>query len=148
MTLQDYGREKTTTTLTSTVLTAANFDAQVTAWAALRAAMQALTLGTVFQHSLAQVVAVSDIPASDPFAQREMKWLINYHDTVTGKKFQSELGTADLGNDHLLAGTDDADLTDSDWTDYITAFQAFTKSPDNPANGVLVDTVYFVGRNT
>lgn len=148
MALRDYSNEITTTTVNGVALTSANFDAQVTAWTALRAAIQGLTLGVASQQSLSNFVPLSGATPSDPFAQREVKWLVNYHDTTTNKKYQTEIGTADLGDDHLVPGTDMADLSNADWVAFITAFEAFVRSPDNIANAVEVDSAYFVGRRS
>lgn len=148
MSLRDYSNEMTTTTVNGVALTSANFDAQTTQWTALRAAIQGLTLGVTAQQSLSQFAQLSGATPSDPFAQREVKWLVNYHDAVTNKKYQTEIGTADLGDDHLVAGSDMADLTSADWVAFISAFEAFVRAPDNIANGVVVDSAYFVGRRS
>lgn len=147
MTLIDESLEKTTVAVNSAALSAGNFAAQETAWTALRTAMQALTLGGTVQHSLGQFTPLSYVVPTDPFAQREMKWLISYTGDTSGKTFQIELGTADIGNGHKVAGSDRADLTDADWVAFITAFEAFVRSPDDIAEAVTVTGARFVGRN-
>lgn len=147
MTLNDYSAEKTSISVSSQALTAANFDAQVTAWTALRTAIQALTLGITHKQSLNTEVMLSSALPTDPTAQREIKWLVSYQGDTSGKLFQVELGTADLTGGHLVANTDLADLTDSDWTAFITAFEAFVRSPDSLTETVTVVGARFVGRN-
>lgn len=81
---------------------------------------------------------------TDPYAQRELKWLVNYRDNTTLKQYQIEIPGADLtGN--LLAGTDQADLASTDWAAWVTAFEAGAVSPDG--NAVTVLSAYVVGRN-
>jgi hypothetical protein len=101
MTLTDYSGERTTVTVNSATLNSANFDTEQTAWTTLRTAIQGLTLGNTYSHSLSQVLNVTTLPAPSPLAQRENKWLVTYADTVTGKRYQMEIGTAELDNGHL-----------------------------------------------
>lgn len=147
LTLNDHSNEKTTATFTGATLSSANFDAQQTANTALRAAVQALTLGNTYRHALGNETQVTTLPATDPFAQREMKWLISYADTVTGKEYQLELGTADLADGHLIAGSDEADLSHADWVAFETAFEAFQVAPDT-GNAVAFTGARFVGRKS
>lgn len=81
---------------------------------------------------------------SNPFAQREIKWLIRYTDSVTAKKYRSEVPTADLA--FTSAGTDFMDLGSAEGIALISALEAGIVSQDG--NAVNVDTVEFVGRNT
>lgn len=143
----DASNEKSTASVTSTALTSANFDAQATAFNALRTAMQALSLGDISQYAISTITNPAYTVPTNPFAQRELKWLVTYLGATSGKTFQMEIPAADLGNDHLVAGTDQADTADSDWTDFITAFEAFAKSPDNPAEAVTFVNAKLVGRN-
>lgn len=143
----DHSDEKSTFSVTSTPLTSANFDAQQIAFTALRNAAQALSIGDISQYGIATTTNPAFTTPTNPFAQRESKWLISYTGNTSGKKFQCELPAADLGNDHLIAGSDLANTSDSDWTDFITAFEAFAKSPDDPTEAVTFVSAKFVGRN-
>lgn len=143
----DASNEKSTAGVTSTALTSANFDAQQTAFSALRTAMQALSLGDISQYSIATLVNPAFTVPTNPFAQRELKWLVTYTGDTSGKTFQIEIPAADLGNDHLIPGTDQADTTDADWTAFITAFEAFAKSPDDATEAVTFVNARLVGRN-
>lgn len=144
---RDESREVANERLRVTDVTAANFDAQVTARAALVTASNVLTLG-VLAKSMTEIDVVKDsaVPA-DVNAQRERKWLIYYTDDVTGKEYQTELPTADLENGHKIAFQDNADLTNADWTAYIAAFEAVVTAPDT-GNAVTVRRAKHVGRNT
>jgi len=146
LTMADYSGEKTTTTVTSAALTAGNIADQTTDFTALRSAIQALTLGTPQSHSINQITQVSNALPTNPNAQREMKWLVTYSSGT--KNFQIEIGTADLGNDHLIPNSDMADLTNEDWQAFITAFEAFAVSPDDGTSAVTVVSAQFVGRRS
>lgn len=147
MTLIDESLEKTTVAVTSQALSAGNFAAQETAWTALRAAIQALTLGGTVQHSLGQVTPLSYVVPTDAFAQRELKWLVTYTGDTSGKSFQIEIGSADLAGGRKVAGSDKADMTHADWQAFKTAFEAFARSPDDLTETVTVTGATFVGRN-
>jgi len=143
----DESNEKSTFGVTSTPLTSANFDAQQTAFTALRTASQALSLGDISQYAIATLVNPAFTVPTDPFAQRELKWLVSYVGNTSGKTFQVEIPVADIGNDHKVPGSDLAALADADWVAFITAFEAFAKSPDDATESVTVTTAKLVGRN-
>jgi len=140
----DYTREKSTTRLPITTLTAANLVAQMALVTTLLAAQAALTLGSA-DHSKVQLSATSGggTPSGNVDAQREKKWLVRYHDTAN-RKFSVEVPCSDLS---LLAlNSDFMDTTLAAFTDYKAAFEAVVKSPDDDAAGVTLDTIEFVGR--
>jgi len=147
LTWQDFGREKSTQRLTTVDLTAANFDAQVTARGNLLSATTAMVMGTLNRQGYGDVTISSNTPPVSVEAQREKKWLVTYEDTVTGKLYQTEIPTADLGADHLQVNTDNADFNSSDWIAYIAAFEAVVRAPDDPSHTVNVIRAEFVGRN-
>lgn len=143
----DYSNEKSTVTVNGEALTAANFDAQATEASALAVAIGALSIGSLTQRTVTQVVLDSpDIP-TNPFAQRELKWLVQYQGDTSGKKYQMEIPCADLtGN--LVAGSDLADVTATPWVNFITAFEAYARAPDNLTESVSFVSARVVGRNS
>jgi hypothetical protein len=145
-TLNDYSGEKSTFRVHSENITAANFAAQETERTALFTALAVLQLGTLAKSGYGnESIGVSTLP-TNVYAQRELKWLISYEGFASGKKFQVELPIADLtGN--LVVGTDLADVTSTEWAAFITAFEAFVKSPDDPAEAVIFLGARLVGRN-
>lgn len=143
----DASNEKSTMSVTSASLTSANFDAQQTAFNSLRTAAQALSLGDISQYAISTQTNPAYTVPTNPFAQRELKWLVSYVGDTSGKTFQVEIPAADLGNDHLVAGSDLANVADAEWTAFITAFEAFAKSPDDPTEAVSFVTARLVGRN-
>jgi len=142
----DASNEKSTLSLTSVNLDAANFAAQQTAAAALSVAQAALSIGDLTRRTMADVLLDSPSIPSNPFAQRELKWLVTYQGDTSGKLFNSEIPCPDLtGN--LVAGTDIADVTSTPWVNYIAAFEAFVRSPDNDTETVSFVSAKLVGRN-
>lgn len=141
----DHSDETSTVSWESVTLTAANFDAQATEFNSLNSALLNLTLGVESQHVRGLVTEGTTTPPSDPYAQRELKWLVTYADATTGKRYQSEIPTPDL-TDNLIPGTDQADVTSADWTAFVTAFEAFVTAPDT-GNAVEFVSARLVGRN-
>jgi len=144
--ITDYSNEKSTTVLNTTVLTAGNFAAQQTLAAALAAAIEDLTIGELTKQI--NSVPVLDTPAipTNPYAQREMKWLVQYQGDVSGKLFSSEIAAPDI-TDNVVPNTDTADITSTDWAAFVTAFEAYVKSPDDATETVTVIGAHLVGRN-
>jgi len=144
--ITDYSNEKSSTVLNTTVLTAGNFTAQQTLAAALAAAIEDLTIGELTKQI--NSIPVVDTPAipTNPYAQREMKWLVQYQGDVSGKLFSSEIAAPDI-TDNVVINTDVADLSSADWAAFVTAFEAYVKSPDDVAETVTVIGARLVGRN-
>jgi len=146
LTLLDASNEGTPVSVTSQVLTAANFDAQVSAFTAFRSAVEALTLGTAQRWVLAQSTDGSNTLPTNPYAQRELKWLVRYRGATSGKMYSLEIPAPDVtGN--LVANSDLADPTSADWVAFISAFEAFARTPDNPSALVEFVDARLVGRN-
>jgi len=144
--ITDYSNEKSNFGVNSTVLTAGNFAAQQTLAAALAGAIEDLTIGELTKQ--VALVPVIDTPAipTDPYAQRELKWLVRYQGDSSGKMFSIEIAAPDItGN--VVPNTDVADITSTDWAAFVTAFEAYAKSPDDVAETVTVIDARVVGRN-
>jgi len=144
--ITDYSNEKSNFSVNSTVLTAGNFAAQQTLAAALSAAVDDLTIGVLTkQIALVPVIDAPDI-ATDPYAQRELKWFVRYQGDSSGKLFSIEIAAPDItGN--VVPNSDVADITSTDWAAFVTAFEAYAKSPDDVAETVTVIDARVVGRN-
>jgi len=144
--ITDYSNEKSNFGVNSTVLTAGNFAAQQTLAAALAGAIEDLTIGELTKQTA--LVPVVDTPAipTDPYAQRELKWLVRYQGDTSGKMFSIEIAAPDItGN--VVVNTDVANLASADWAAFVTAFEAYAKSPDDVAETVTVIDARVVGRN-
>lgn len=140
----DYDGEKTTFGINHVALTAGNYAATETLLDSLRDAMAAITLGTVSETRYGNTDLLSITLPSDQAAQRELKWLVAYHDTTSLKRYSVEIGCADTDqldpNDRAHAEIGDAGLVDA----FITAFEAVAKSPTGGA--CVVDEITLVGR--
>jgi hypothetical protein len=82
---------------------------------------------------------------SDPVAQREVKWLVRYHDAA-GRKYSVEIPTADLS----LLDTDSEflDLAATYPAAFKTAFEDVVVSPADDGSAVTIDSIQFVGRRS
>jgi len=125
-------------------LTAGNITAQLALLATLRAAVEAVVVGTLRSE---QVIAVTDdIPGVAPasaWAQRETKWLVRGVDGV-GFASTIEIPTADLTL--LSGGTGVLDITAGVGQDLADALNAVWMSPRS-ASAVTVERIIHVGRN-
>ena len=139
--------ETTHAAVAITTLTPANVAATETLCGNLAAALAALVLGRFVKNELvyARNANGAQIPASDPLAQRENKWLCRYHDATDFTKYQVSFGTADLSKHK--ANSEFVDLTAGDGQAFKTAFEAVVKAPADAAHAVVLDSIQFVGRN-
>lgn len=144
--ITDYSDEKSSFGFLSVTGNAGNLTAQETAAAAVAAAVANLTIGVVSRELYA--IQLIDAPgiATNPYAQREMKWLVTYVGNTSGKQFSIEIAAPDV-TDNTVPNSDVADLTSTDWVAFKTAFEAFAKSPDNGTEAVTVVKAHLVGRN-
>jgi len=144
--ITDYSNEKSTFSVNGVTVNAGNFAAQATLAAALAGAVEDLSIGELTKQIT--VVPVVDTPAipTNPYAQREMKWLVRYSGDVSGKLFSIEIAAPDI-TDNVVPNTDVADITSTDWVAFVTAFEAYAKSPDDNTESVTVVDARLVGRN-
>ena len=157
MTVEDYGRENSRTSVNIGPLTAANFTAKRDAIDDLKAALAGIILGEIRKTSITEQFAESSAAVTDVNAQRERKWLVSLRDTTQfydvantinnpgfGELFQIEIPTADLS---LIDGnTDELDLTVTAVATFITALEAIANSPTG-GNECEVVAIRHVGRN-
>ena len=142
----DYSREKSTIDFRIREITAATIAAVLTESAALGLAIDALSGGTLVKSQLIQDSSVFNAaPPSDANAQRERKWLVRYQDTVNFKYGQVEIPVAEVTAALLIPNTDRADLNETEWVDFIGAFETTARSVDG--NVVNVLEAFLVGRN-
>lgn len=145
-TINDNSNEKSSFSVTSITANAGNLAAQQTAAAALAGAVVDLSIGELVKQQMSLVILDTPAIPSSPYAQREMKWLVSYVGDASGKTFQCEIAAPDL-TDNLVPNTDNADLASTDWAAFVTAFEAFVRSPDNGTETVTVLKAVLVGRN-
>jgi len=140
----DYDGERSNHGFNVTPLTAANFDAQNTLMNLYLAALVEMVLGNRYKSGQGNWVLNNIENASDQAAQRELKWLIQYHDGTTLKSYSVELPTAKTAvldpNDRAHAHIGDAGVVDA----FVSAFEAYALTPDGHAP--IVDEITLVGR--
>jgi len=146
MTVTDASQENSSFGFESAALTAGNIAAQATAAGTLEAATEALTIGNISKNQVAQILLDDPGVPSNPYAQRELKWLVQYQAVTSGKLYSLEIPAPDL-TDNLVPGTDVADLTSTDWAAWVTAFVSYAKPADDLTDAVVVLGARLVGRN-
>jgi len=144
--ITDYSNEKSSFGVTSITANAGNLAAQQTAAAALVAAVDDLTIGELTKQQMALVILDTPAIPVDVYAQRELKWLVQYQGDTSGKLFSIEIACPDV-TDNVAPNTDVANLASDDWAAFVTAFEAFARSPDNGTETVTVIGAKLVGRN-
>jgi len=144
--ITDYSNEKSSFGVTSVTANAGNLAAQQTLAAALVGAVEDLTIGEVTKQQMALVILDAPAIPTNPYAQREMKWLVQYQGDASGKLFSVEIAAPDI-TDNVAPNTDVADLASTDWAAFVTAFEAYVRSPDNGTETVTVIKATLVGRN-
>lgn len=125
-------------------LTPGNLAAQITALAAVAAALSPLTNGVVASDALTIGVSISaGLPGG--VAVRGDKWAITAQESTGDlNKFTYTIPAADTSGGHVIAGTRAADLTNADWAAYVTAFDAMAKSP--AGNALSIISAQAIGR--
>lgn len=145
-TINDYSNEKSAFGVTSITANAGNLAAQQTAAAALFAAVEDLTIGELVKQTMNLVIYDTPAIPTSPYAQRELKWLVQYVGDSSGKTFSIEIAAPDI-TDNVVENTDVADLGSTDWAAFVTAFESYVRSPDNGTETVTVIGARLVGRN-
>ena len=146
-TLRDYSGESTAVRIYNGDVTAISIAGFLTDFGDMRDAVEGITLGEMAQEQwVGDLTTLSaDLPVN-VFAQRELKWLVRYHDTVTNEKAKLEIGTADPTG-VMLPASDFADLTVEPMLTFVTEFNAFARHPESATNAVVIDSIQLVGRN-
>lgn len=146
VTITDFSQENSSFGYESAALNAGNIVAQTALHVALREATEDVTIGHVSKQGLYQPFLDDPGVPTNPYAQREMKALVTYQGTISGKKFQTEVAAPNL-TDTLVPGTDVFNIEEDPWAAWVTAFVGVAKSPDDPTESVIVLGVRLVGRN-
>lgn len=159
-TIIDYDREKSPMGFNMAAITGVSLPGALTQFGALRTAIQGIILGDISDEALyVNRTKVTNVPPTDPSAQRERKWLVKYEDTTQffdpgvnaipnagyKKQFNVEIATADFTTANLPNNGDEADLTDTAIAAFVSAFEAIARSPYGGA--VNVTQILAVGRN-
>lgn len=147
-TFADFSGEKSTVAFETDDITSANIDAVAALNGALTTALQGVTAGNINKRRFLadDTVVTAGNPAS-AIAQRELKWLLNLADSVTGEIIHREVPTPDISDATLLiAGTDQADMADAAWVSLKSAIDGNYNNPKT-GNSLLLLGATLVGRN-
>lgn len=146
-TFLDYSGEKSTSRVYNGAITTVSLPEFLTEFGALRAAMDTITSGTINKEAWVgdDTLLSNALPVSE-YAQRELKWLVTYRNTVSNNLYTVTVPTADPTG-RLIPGTDLADLANAGIAAYVTAFEAIARSPENDLDVVDVVSIRLVGRN-
>lgn len=146
-TQRDFSKELSRTTIFTSVLDSTNYDTVLSDTDLMRNAIDGITTGIMSAQTLvADKQTLSGAAPTNVYAQRELKWLVYYHDNVTNKPYTLTLPCADP-TARLIAGTDLANLAQTEIAAFVTRFQSYAKDPDTQTNAVTVDAMQLVGRN-
>lgn len=148
----DYDGEKSSVTVNTVEITAANLDAQATLASNLRLAINDIILGGVGKVVISDTIWDTAVPSTDPFSQREIKWVIIAEDTA-GNRFRSnELPMANLdllagGNKYVVKnGFIATPDTGGEIAAFVAAYEAFAVS--NAGLALTIVDMYQAGRNS
>lgn len=141
----DFDGQKRQYSFPTTVVTAANHDAQKTLHDACIAAIDDVTLGTTdFEEYVADRESIRPLilPAAAS-AQVNIQWVVTYVDAVTGAIANVRLPCADITDTTLFAaGSNEWDPTDAKWVTFVSAFEAYVLS--ELGNAVTVSKVVYL----
>lgn len=142
--LTDYDGEKSTLQVYAADLNAGNIAAELTLQATFGAAINDMSLGSLQEIRYGNQVVSNAAAPAETYAQREMKWRVDYTDDVTGKPYHFTIPVADTSkldaNNRGFADPDDTDVAA-----FITATEAYVLSQDG--NAITVQQIELVGRN-
>lgn len=145
--IADYSGEASSVTLVGPTLSGATYDAQIAEVAAIRSALDAITLGVIqTEQVVAVATTISGANAADPYAQRELKLLFSYEDTVTGEKGTFTVPAPDLTALTTIEGSDVIDLGDAGvGAAFVVAVEGWALS--GAGNTINILSARIVGRN-
>lgn len=143
-TLMDYDGETSTVQCYATDLSEANIAAQITLQSNFGAAINDMSIGSLQKIEYGNVVTTLNSAPTNQFAQRELKWRVDFRDTVTGKPYHFTIPCANAALlDPNARGK--ADMSNQDVIDFVTATEAYVLSQDG--NAIEVLQIIMVGRN-
>lgn len=152
LTYKDYSGEKSTARIPTIQVDAANLAQFLTDFGAYKTAIGNLTLGNL-QKELVSLydTDISNAPATDPVAQRELKLKVRYYGNTSGTEWFFTIPCPDLPNLPFADGVDGKSdylvLADGGIVAaFVTAFETIARDPDDTED-VTVKSIQVVGRN-
>lgn len=161
LTLRDESNETSTVSFTLGNITAVSIAGTLAAWGPFRDALAALSLGEVAKEQMTvfNTVLSNDLP-SDPYAQRELKWLVQYEDSQAFfdapvnaipnegylRRHTFAIPIANLYADRKVPNEDKANFDSDFWIDFKAAAEGLLRSPSGGTITIL--SAELVGRDT
>jgi len=97
-TLLDNSDEKSNVTIYHGAITPTSLAGFLTQFGAVRAAIDAITLGTMHKEMwVGDNTILSQVRPTSEFAQREVKWLVRYRGNTSNKVYTLTIPTANQG---------------------------------------------------
>lgn len=150
-TILDYSNEKSPFKVFNGAVTLASIAGFLTEFGQMRTALQNMTIGVIANEQwVGDNTVLSQIPPTDPDAQRERKALVIYEGDTNHKLYSATIPcarTKDGSTPLIVAGTDKYDLTATVVAAFVTRFNSFARTPDSDAETVTVKEIRLVGRN-
>lgn len=144
--IRDASGESSSFGLPGVDLTGANFDAQVALWVAFRTAVDGISIGNNAEFGLKALGAeIDDTNPANQFAQRELKWLVNWVNSTTGESHQTEIACPDAAL--LVPGSDLMNIAAGAGAAFVTAFENVVRGGPTGLNLVDITSIRLVGRN-
>lgn len=145
ITMIDASGEKSTVQFNARPYNVLTYADDLSDFTAFRTAVEGVTRGAIVADASTPFASKFGATVSDAQAARELKWLVRFQDDTTFGTGRLEIPTADLTAAPLVAGTDLADLADTQMAALVTAIEGAVRSVDG--NTVTVLDVTLVGRN-
>lgn len=149
--LKDYDGERSGTKINLVEVTAANIDALATALGTLRTTSEAIMLQGWYGVQMTDEIYTANPTVSDPFSQREHKWVLIVEDSLGNVYKANELPCADLsilenGSKYIYKNKAVTVTTASAAVQaFVDAYEAIAR--DDNGNLVEVVDIFQAGRN-
>jgi hypothetical protein len=140
----DYSESRSSFSFSVGAITAVSLPGFLTNLGALRTALGNIVKGTISRERwVGDETVLSNIPPSDPDAQRELAWRVQYIGDFDGY-YDFTIACPDTSL--LRAGTDFADKSSPAMAAFITAIEAIARTPLDDEEQIIVTDIYLVGR--
>jgi len=142
--MTDWDKQNRQFSFPTTVVTAANHDAQKTLHDALIAAVEDVTLGNLnFEEFVGDREAIEPlVAASSAAAQINVEFVVTYVDDITSAIANVRIPCADITDDTLFMPNSPIwDPTDAKWVQFVTDFEAYVLS--EAGNAVTIQQVVY-----
>lgn len=152
LTFKDYSGEKSTARVPTIQVDAANLAQFLTDFGAYKTGIAGITIGNLNKEVVTLYdTDISGDPATNPFAQRELKLKVNYQGATSGDKWFMTIPCPDLTAVTFADGVDGKSdylvLADGGAVAaFVTAFETVVRDPDD-TEAVTVTSIQVVGRN-